>query len=105
MAVSWILAPFLSHTVRRSGVYGCCRGLALFKMMNPTTSRLCCVAIALLPQDYRKRLENQKGAVLLSETKNNKFKVRAPTPGREHVLCASRWSCSSSCRPQAIALP
>ncbi|EFJ40085.1 eukaryotic translation initiation factor 3d [Volvox carteri f. nagariensis] len=25
--------------------------------------------------DYRKRLENQKGAVLLSETKNNKFKV------------------------------
>ncbi|GFR44661.1 hypothetical protein Agub_g5951 [Astrephomene gubernaculifera] len=26
-------------------------------------------------QDYRKRLENQKGAVLLSETKNNKFKV------------------------------
>ncbi|KAG2430947.1 hypothetical protein HXX76_009915 [Chlamydomonas incerta] len=26
-------------------------------------------------QDYRKRLENQKGAVVLSETKNNKFKV------------------------------
>ncbi|GLC46423.1 hypothetical protein PLESTB_001722000 [Pleodorina starrii] len=29
----------------------------------------------LKSQDYRKRLENQKGAVLLSETKNNKFKV------------------------------
>ncbi len=29
----------------------------------------------MTPQDYRKRLENQRGAVLLSEAKNNKFKV------------------------------